>query len=136
LAAERVSGLVESHYALLVVAQYTTGLHTCDHPLQGLVEVGAHDAPATTPGREDGGLVADVRQVRAGKAAGLLRDEAKVHIPQWLVPRVHSEHPLAALHIGRAHEDLAVKAPWAQQGGVELLEQVRRGDHNQAPARG
>ena len=53
-----------------------------------------------------------------------------------LVASVHREDPLAALDVGRRDEHLAVEAAGAQQRGVELLEQVGGGDHDEAPARG
>ena len=44
--------------------------------------------------------------------------------------------PSRPAHVRRRDEHLAVEAPRAQQRRVELVEQVRRGDHDHAPARG
>ncbi len=68
--------------------------------------------------------------------ARLLRDQSQVDVRERLVARVHLEHADAALHVGRHDEHLTVEASRAQQRRVELLEQVRRGDHDHAPARG
>ena len=87
-------------------------------------------------GREDRGLVADVGEVGAGEAARLLGDQVQVDVLDGLVAGVHREDPLAALDVGRRDEHLAVEAAGAQQRGVELLEQVRGGDHDEPPARG
>ena len=73
---------------------------------------------------EDRCLVADVRQVRAGEAAGLLGDQCEVDVLQRLVACVHPEDPFTALDVGRSDEHLAIEAPWAKQRGVELLQQV------------
>ena len=43
---------------------------------------------------------------------------------------------LAPRHVGRGDEDLAVEAARAQQRAVELLEQVRGGDHDEVVGRG
>ena len=51
-----------------------------------------------------------------------------------LFARVHLEDLLAALEVGRRHEDLAVEAPGPQQRGIELVEQVGRRDHHQLVA--
>ena len=46
------------------------------------------------------------------------------------------EDPLAAVDVGRRDEDLAVEAAGPQERRIELLEQVRGGDHDHVLARG
>jgi hypothetical protein len=49
-------------------------------------------------------------------------------LPERLAARVHLHDLLAAGHVGRRDEDLAVEAARPQQRRVELLEQVGGGD--------
>ena len=133
LAAQRVAGLVERDDSLLVVVEHPPRLHARDHPLDGGVEV-AHRDLASAPSRgEDGGLVANVREVGAGEAAGLLGEQRQVDVGERLGAGVHREHAFAAPDVGRHDEHLPVEAAWAQQRRVELLEQVRRRDDDHAP---
>ena len=43
---------------------------------------------------------------------------------------MHGEDPLAPAYVGRRDEDLTVEAAGPQQRRVELVEQVRRRDHD------
>ena len=136
LAAQRVAGLVVGDDALLVLVQHPARLHARDHALERAVEVLVVDPLRAAARGEDRGLVADVREVGAGQAARLLGDEREVDFPERLLAGVHAEHAFAPAHVRRRDEHLAVEAPRAQQRRVELVEQVRRGDHDHAPARG
>ena len=136
LAAQRVAGLVVGDDALLVRVEHAPRLHAGDHALERGVEVGGRDRARAAAGGEDRRLVADVREVGARQPAGLLGDEVEVDVLQRLVARVHREHALTALDVGRHDEHLAVEAAGAQQRRVELLEQVRGRDHDDAPAGG
>src|SRR5215207_10135965 len=81
--------------------------------------------------REDRGLIADVGEVGAGHAARLARHGLHVHVVgERLAARVDREDVAAALEVRRRHKDLAVEAAGPQQRRVELLEQVRGGDHD------
>ena len=131
LAAQRVPRLVVGDDAALVVVERRRGLHAGDHALQRVVEVPGADGDAVAARAEDRRLVADVGQVGTGQAAGLLGHEVQVDVlAQRLVARVDLEDVLATAHVGRRDEDLAVEAARAQQRGVELLEQVRGGHHD------
>ena len=75
---------------------------------------------------EDRGLVADVREVGAGEAGGLARDDLEVDVVgERLAARVHLEDLLAAGEVGRRDEQLAVEAARAEQRRVEILDAVR-----------
>src|SRR6202011_1761756 len=76
-------------------------------------------------------LVADVGEIGTGQTGGLAGQEIEVDaVGDRLVASVNSEDALAAHHVGRRDEDLAVKAPGAQQRGIELFQQVRGCDHH------
>ena len=71
-----------------------------------------------------------------GQAGGLAGEHREVDVgAERLGARVDLEDRLAAGDVGRRDEDLAVEAARAQQRRVELLEQVRRGDHDQVAGR-
>ncbi len=131
-------GLVVGHDAPLVVGYHPARLHAGHHALQRRLEVDRLDDVAVCTPREDGGLVADVGQIRARQSAGLARHHVEVDIRgQRLAARVHAQDVLAALEVRRGDEDLAVEASRAQQCRVELVEQVGGRDHHQvlAPAK-
>src|ERR1022692_3690947 len=108
------------------------GLHPSDYALERMVEVGTRDGRAAAPGGEDRRLVADVGEVGPGEAIRLLRHQGEIDVLPRLATRVHREHTLTSLHVGGRDEDLAVEATRTQQRGVELVEQIRGGDHDQA----
>ena len=84
------------------------------------------------PGGQQGGLVHQIFQVRAGKAAGTPGQLLQVHIlRQRLVPGVHPQDFLPALCIGGTYVDLPVEAARPQQGGVQnVLPVGGRQDHH------
>ena len=94
-----------------------------------LLDVLLDDGLAALAGGEEGGLVHEVLEVRAGKAGGGFRDGAQVDVKaQRLVAGMYLEDLLAALDVGIVDDDLPVKAAGAQQGGVEDIAAVGRGD--------
>ena len=65
------------------------------------------------------------------------RDQLQIDVGgQRLVARMDLEDALAAAHVGRRDEDLAIEATRAQQRRVELVEQVGGGDDHHVLARG
>jgi len=120
-----LAGLGEGHDPSLVVVELAPRLHARDHALQAGVEVGHRQRAAAAAGRADRRLVADVRQVGSGEAAGLLGHQAEVHGGvHRLGARVHAQDALAPLHVGWRDEDLAVEPARAQERRVELVQQV------------
>jgi len=84
-------------------------------------------------GGEQGGLVEQVLQVRAGEAAGGLGDLGQVHVvPQGLLLGVDLQNLLPAPDIGEPHINLPVKAAGTQQGGVQNVLAVG-GGHDDDP---
>ena len=89
---------------------------------------------ALAAGAADGRLVAEVRELGAAQPARLARQHAEVDVVDRLVAGVDVEDRQAARDVGRRDEDLAVEAARAQERGVELVEQVRRGHDDDAVA--
>ena len=136
LGAQRVAGLVPGDDAALVLVERAARLHAGDHALERAVEVGLQDlAPARARG-EDRRLVADVRQVGAGQArrSGGRAVARSTPSPSGLLRVWTLRIASRPADVGRRDEDLAVEAAGAQQRGVELLEQVRRGDDDEVAA--
>ena len=114
LRAERVARLVEGDDALLVLVHRPARLHPGDDALECIVEVGGEDDVAARAAGEDRGLVADVREVGAGQAARLARDEVEVDGVDRLVLGVDLEDLLAPDPVRRRDEHLTVEAARAQ----------------------
>jgi hypothetical protein len=136
LAAEGVAGLVEGDDALLVGAQDALGLDAGDDPLDRRVEVADRDRLGSPSRGEDRGLVADVREVGPRQPARLLGHESQVDVLERLVAGVHLQDAETSFDIGGHDEHLAIEAARAQQRGVELVEQVGGGDHDDPAAAG
>ena len=85
---------------------------------------------------EDGGLVAEVREIGAGEPGRLPRDRGEVDVRrQRLVARVDAEDRLAPCHVRGGDEHLPIEAAGAQESGVEVLEPVGRGHDDDLVAR-
>ena len=72
--------LVEGDDPALVVVERAARLHAGHHALERGVEVAVHDHVAVLAGGEDRRLVAEVREVGAGQAGGLARDQGEVDV--------------------------------------------------------
>src|ERR1700753_1130439 len=118
-------GRGEGADATLAVVEAPARLHAGDDALERLVEVDAVDGVPAAPGGVDGGLVADVGQVGAGETGGLAGPDGDVdRVGGGVGARVDLQDPLAADHVGGRDQDVAIEAAGAQQGRVELLQQV------------
>ena len=135
LRAQRVAGLVVGDDLLLVRVEHPPRLHAGDDALERLVEVVLGERVRAPPRAADRGLVGEVREIGARQAARLRGDLRKVDVDDRLVARVDLEDALATRDIRRRDEHLAVEAARSQQRGVELLEQVRGGHHDEVAAR-
>lgn len=81
--------------------------------------------------REERRFVQHVRQVRAGEARGAAGDGREVDVrSDRLALLVDLEDLQTALHVRAVDRDLAVEAAGAQEGRVEDVGPVRRGDEN------
>ena len=97
--------------------------------LERLAELGRADDLLVAPRGEDGRLVDEVGQVRAGEAGRLARDGLQVdRLVERLALDVDLEDLEAALHVGPVEDDLAVEAAGAQQRRVEHVGAVGGGD--------
>src|SRR5712691_8541075 len=82
---------------------------------------------------EDRGLVADVREVRAGQSCRLLRNQMQIDVRGEGLPAcVHVQHRLASGEIGRRYEHLPVEAARTEQRRIEILQAVRRAHDDDA----
>ncbi len=89
------------------------------------------DLPLAGAGREQRGLVDQVREVRAGEARRLARERVDVDdFRERLAARVHLEDLRATLAVGTIHGDLAVEASGAQQRRIEDVGPVGGRDHD------
>ena len=96
---------------------------------QQVLLVHGHAALADGP---EGGLVDEVRQVRANGTGGLLGDLVQVHILRQTDPAGMDLQSLqTALEVGAVHDDPAVEAAGAEQGLVQNFGAVGGGqDHD------
>ena len=132
VAHQGVAGLVVGDGDALLVCHYAALLLGAgDDALHGLLHLVHADPVLVAPGGEQGGLVHEVCEVRAGEAGGELGDALEVHLGRdGLVLAVDRQDPLATLHVGAVDRHLAVEAARAQQRGVEDVGAVGRGDED------
>ena len=130
-----VAGLVVGEDALLLLRHDAPLLQAGDDAFHRRIELGVAQVLKLLAAGEDRGLVADVREVGAGEAGGLLRDHVQVDVRrERLAARVHVEDRFASSEIGRRHEHLTVEAAGTEQRRVEVLEAVRGAHHDDAVA--
>ena len=92
-------------------------LHTRDHPIHGVINFRECGGFLAAPGREDGGFVEQVGEIRPREARCAAGNGLQAHIRgQGFIAGVHLEHRQTALDIGHIHLNLAIKAAWTQQG--------------------
>ena len=85
---ERVAGLVVGEDALLLLGDDAALLEARHDPLHCVIEVLLADVPHLDAAGEDGGLVADVREVGARETRGLARDRLQVDVGSHAAFRV------------------------------------------------
>ena len=120
-----VAQLLKGH-ALGLAAR--AGLDAVD----GLVDGAVVDELRAGAGAQQRGLVEHVGQIGAGEARGAHGDHVQVDVRhERLALGVHLEDRLAAFQIRCGHADLAVETAWAQQGRVEHVGAVGRGDDDE-----
>src|SRR6266540_1240450 len=130
---ERVAALVIGQDPLLLLGDDTALLESCDHALHRSVEIALPDLLLLRTTREDRRLVADVGEIGARQPGGLPGDRLQIDVrSKGLAPRVDAEDGLPPGEVGGRHQNLAVEPAGAEQGGVEVLEPVRRADDDDA----
>ncbi len=129
LAADRVTDLVGGDDRALPLVHRPAPRRADSHLQPAGVEVLGADDVAEAAGGHDRGLVEEIGQLGAREAIRLAGHLAEVdrHCDR-LVAGVDLEDRLATLHIRQSDVDLAVEAAWPEDGGVEDVEPVRRGD--------
>ena len=102
----------------------------------GFLEFAGGDGFESFAGGEEGGLVDHVGQFGAGVAGGAAGDDGEVDaVGHFHFLDVDAEDFFAAAHIGEIDGDLAVEAARTEQGGVEDVGAVGRGDDDDAVLR-
>ena len=123
--------VVRRDHLLFLIHDACALLWACDHAIDGLVERLVIDELATRAGGEERGLVQDVGEVRAGEPGRAPCHGSQIDtVGDGLAPRMDLEDGEAALEIRPIHRDLTVEPTGAQQGRVEDVRSVRRGDED------
>ncbi|MNL14145.1 hypothetical protein D3C87_1350750 [compost metagenome] len=95
----------------------------------GVLEVAVRDHAPVLAGGHQGGFVDQVGQVGAREAGRAARDGLGVDVGgQGHVLHVDAQDALAARDVGVGHHDLTVEAAGTQQGRVQNVGTVGRGD--------
>ena len=134
---QRVADLVVGDDALFRVGQHRAlFLRARDDELERRQQILLVDGLAAQTHGAQRRLVHEVRQIRADRARGRLRDLVQVDVLGELdVLRVHAERLIAPGEIRPVDDDAAVKAARAQKRLVEDLRPVRGGQNDDALAR-
>ena len=134
LADERVARLVVGRIAALFLGHdHALALGAHDDLVLGLLEVLHLDHSRIAACSHQRGFVAQVGQIGTAHAGRAARDDGWVHVLAYGdLAHVHAQDLLAAPDVGQRHIHLAVKAPWAQQGGVQNVGAVGRCHHDHA----
>ena len=129
-----MTGFVVGGLFLLVLRQHHRPALGTHHDLvfRGL-EIHHRDKATAHACGGQRGLVHEVRQIRTRETGRTARDNAQVYVrAKRRLARMHPKDFLAALDIGVAHGDLTVKAARTQQGRVQHVFAVGRGDDDHA----
>ena len=129
-----VTGFVVGGLFLLVLRQDHRAAFRPHHDLVfGGFEIHHRNKATAHACRGQGGLVHKVRQIGTREAGRAACDNAQVHIrPKRGFASVHPKNLFATLDVGVAHGDLTVKAARTQQGRVQHVFAVGRGDDDHA----
>ena len=128
--ADGVPGLVHGGVVFLFVRDLQrAALAPPAHFFARFLEIVLRDDGGVLAGGDEGGLVDEVGEFGAGEAGGGSGDGAEVGLRvEFDLAGVHAQDLLAAGGVGQVDGDLAVEATGAQQGGVEHVDAVGRGD--------
>ena len=125
--------VIRSQLPLLLGDHAAVLLGTGDHLDDRLVDGRLVNSHLVLTACQQRRLIQQIFQIRAGKAGGTLGHLTEIHIlRQRLIVGVNGQDLLAALDVGQAHVDLAVKPSGAQQRGVQDIHPVGGGQHHNA----
>ena len=129
---ERVTALVPGGNTAVAVGHRVRPAFAAPEDLIArLLQVGVGDGRAVAASGKERGFIKQVRQVRSREAGRTAGHALEVHILAQLdLAGVHLEDCQAALHGGQVHDNLAVEAAGASEGGVEHIHAVGGGHHD------
>ena len=123
--------MVRSHLTLVLIHDARSTLRARHHTVDSLINSAVINHVAVIASGQQGRLVHHIRQICTRETGGTFSDLPQIDATvNRLTGGVHLKDALAALHIGRIHTDLAVETPRTQQGGVEHIRAVGRGNHD------
>ena len=127
-----VSALVVGGDLLLLLAHEPGALlRAGDHPVDRLVEGAVVDQLLVVAGRQQRGLVEDVRQVGTGESGGRLGDRVQVDVGSHrLALGVHLQDLVRGREVRGLDGDLAVEPARTQEGRVEDVGTVGGSDQD------
>ena len=134
---EGVTGFVPScRLLLLVVDDHAAALGAHQHLVLGHLEVEHADHVLVLAGGQESGLVHEVLEVGADEAGCTAGDDVEVDVGRERhLLGVDAQDAFTAAHVGPIHDDAAVEATGAHDGGVEDVGAVRGGDDDDALVR-
>eukprot|EP00964_Phaeocystis_antarctica_P121144 scaffold84837_cov55-Phaeocystis_antarctica.AAC.2 len=107
--------------------------HADGHAVDGVVDLLVADLLLAVTRGHDGGLVHQVGERGAREADGTLGDDVEVELlGEGLAAHVHVQDLTAALDVGKIDRHAAIEAAGADEGGVEHVGAVGRGEHDDA----
>ena len=125
--------LVISDQPLAAAVGEWLALHSGDHPVHRVVDLGQGGGLLAPARRKNRRLVKQVGQVGPGEARGAPGNGLQAHVlGQLLVAAVHLENLHPALDVGHVHHHLAVETARSQQGRIEHVGPVGGGDDDDA----
>ena len=129
-----MSGLVDGGEHLFRVADHAALLFgACNDLDHRCLPILLADRGLAAPRGEERALVQKVGQIRAGETGGRLGDGWEIDIVrQRLFPCVDLQDRKPSAPVGRTDVDLPVEAARAEQGGIENVLAVGRGDDDDA----
>ena len=129
---ESVAPLVVGGDQLLLIAHHPGAtLRAGHHAIDSLIERAIVDELSVRPRSEKRGLVEHVGEIGAGKPWGLPRKNLQVDAGRKRFAfSVNFENLLPTQHVGGVDADLTVEPAGAQEGRVEDVGAVRRGDED------
>ncbi|CAM3884808.1 hypothetical protein MYFR107205_29655 [Mycolicibacterium frederiksbergense] len=129
-----VAALVVGGDLLLVLADDAAlAARTTDDPVDGLFQRRAGDDGAVLAGGQQRPLVDDVGQIGTGHPDGALGQALQIGVAgDGLARRVHLENCAPAGQVRVGHRDLAVEPAGTQQGRIQDVGAVGRGDQDDA----